>query len=470
MSRVTSTGIGADLARVAGWRWYLTAGLLFTAIAIYGSLVPLTYQPRPWDEALAAFAQIRYLQLGVDSRADFVANILLFIPLGFCFMGALRVDRRGRAAAVAAGIGVALSCAALSTAIEFTQVFFPPRTVSINDIVAETTGASIGIIAWALGGGALTGWTRRFFACRERSGLAIHFLMLYAALFAASEMLPLDITISLHELADKYRQGRVVLLPFSHAFDSPMLAVWEIAADVLLHVPIGALALVGWTRAGRWRRRSDAFALGGIYVAAIEAAQLFVFTRFSDVTDLFVGAAGVALGIALTPIVAAPPDRAEADGASLIPRCAWAGTIGWVGVLTAYHWYPFDFAMDGALLSQGTTQMFAAPFTHYYWGTEFQAFTQISRKLLMAAPLGVLMRLGLPEDTRAAAGRLATATVFVLAFLVLFGIEAGQMLLPERIPDITDVMIAQAGVMMGFALASILSATSSPRQVEPASW
>ena len=34
---------------------------------------------------------------------------------------------------------------ALALAVEFTQLFFPPRTVSLNDILAESAGAVIGL-------------------------------------------------------------------------------------------------------------------------------------------------------------------------------------------------------------------------------------------------------------------------------------------------------------------------------------
>ncbi len=65
------------------------AALVYTAFVIYGSLVPLEFRALPWDEAVARFAAIPWLRLGIGSRADWVANLLLFIPLTFLWMGAL---------------------------------------------------------------------------------------------------------------------------------------------------------------------------------------------------------------------------------------------------------------------------------------------------------------------------------------------------------------------------------------------
>jgi len=55
----------------------------YAAFVVYGSLVPLAFRYRPLGEAWEAFVQTPYLQLDVGSRADWVANILLYIPLGF---------------------------------------------------------------------------------------------------------------------------------------------------------------------------------------------------------------------------------------------------------------------------------------------------------------------------------------------------------------------------------------------------
>ena len=64
------------------------AGLvgLYAAFVVYGSLVPLEYRPLPPGEAWARFQQIPYLNLGVGSRADWVANGVLYVPLGFLLL------------------------------------------------------------------------------------------------------------------------------------------------------------------------------------------------------------------------------------------------------------------------------------------------------------------------------------------------------------------------------------------------
>ena len=52
--------------------------------------------------------------------------------------GALRTDRWDSLGLGVAAIAVVVAGFALSVGIEFTQIYFPPRTVSLNDIGAET--------------------------------------------------------------------------------------------------------------------------------------------------------------------------------------------------------------------------------------------------------------------------------------------------------------------------------------------
>ncbi|HEY8503441.1 MAG TPA: VanZ family protein, partial [Gemmataceae bacterium] len=147
-----STSDGADrpargVPMFPGRLCYGLCFLGFLALAVYGSLVPFAYRPLPTDEALRRWREIPYLTLGVHSRADFVANILLFVPLGFTLLGSLALDRRAWVGLAAAPFAAALLFG-LSLAVEFAQIYFPPRTVSVNDIVAETAGAVLGVALW----------------------------------------------------------------------------------------------------------------------------------------------------------------------------------------------------------------------------------------------------------------------------------------------------------------------------------
>ena len=136
---------GPDLRRrkphaTTSWPWFIA----YLAFVIYGSLVPLNYNGMALDEALRHFANIPFLQLGAGSRADWIANGVLYLPLGLLLA---RVLRGGLGASTGtAFIGAVAMCGAVAVAVEFAQLFFPPRTVSQNDLIAEVLGSALG--AW----------------------------------------------------------------------------------------------------------------------------------------------------------------------------------------------------------------------------------------------------------------------------------------------------------------------------------
>jgi hypothetical protein len=134
----------------------LVAAAAYAAFVIYGSLVPLRFEPLPLAEAVARFRGIPFLQLGAGERADWVANILLFIPLGFLASGVATGGRGGWRSLLTLPPAI-VACGALSVAIEFAQLWFPQRTVSQNDIAAEVLGATIGAGFWLAVGPAVVG-------------------------------------------------------------------------------------------------------------------------------------------------------------------------------------------------------------------------------------------------------------------------------------------------------------------------
>lgn len=73
---------------------------------------------------------------------EFIANIVMFVPLGFGL--ALRFYKKTIAAAL---LVVFLSLLATLT-VEFLQIFLPSRTPSHTDLISNTLGGTIGFILW----------------------------------------------------------------------------------------------------------------------------------------------------------------------------------------------------------------------------------------------------------------------------------------------------------------------------------
>ena len=92
--------------------------------------------------------------------------------------------------------------------------------------------------------------------------------------------------------------------------------------------------------------------------------------------------------------------------------------------------------------------MLRVPFYSYYWGFAPYVLMDATTKLLMAVPVGALLQLIWQPQSRIGRWLLGVAIV-ALASGVFLALELGQLLLPSRVPDQTDVYIGTLGAAMG---------------------
>ncbi|MFN9918019.1 MAG: VanZ family protein, partial [Pirellulaceae bacterium] len=113
----------------------LISGILSTLLVVYASLVPLNLTPLSWQETLHRWSSIPWLDLTVRQRADWIANTLIFIPPVFLTSGYfLSAPENNRRRMASAWFLIVISFSLLVLLIELLQVWFPPRTVSWNDV------------------------------------------------------------------------------------------------------------------------------------------------------------------------------------------------------------------------------------------------------------------------------------------------------------------------------------------------
>ena len=424
------------------------AALVYTAFVIYGSLVPLELRALPWGEAVARFGAIPFLQLGIGSRADWVANLLLFIPLTFLWMGALSAGT-GHLRTALVTLALIPVAIALSVGIEFTQLFFPQRTVSQNDIYAETLGGIVGVLAWWGAGGRFVDWLQSWQQIHARAALAERLAWVYLAGVLVYNILPLDLTISLVEIFHQWRDGKVNLIPFGRLPADPAYALYEAATDALVWTPLALLWRVDGTRNG-WRVWG--MTLGTAVV--LEVMQLFVYSRVSDITDLFTAAAGAALGAWVGGRLAV-----RVEPASQMP--AWSAwlplvmTAGWVAMLLFMFWFPFDFRTDGAFLRERLHNFLGrVPFEAYYYGTEFRAATELLHKVLFFIPLGALLAWFVSNLRWTWRGYGTLFSLMLIAFTAVV-VVVGRIAQPEKNPDSMDIVLQWLGGTLGFVMIRI---------------
>lgn len=123
--------------------------IAMVALIVYGSLYPFRVDSIDgsagwWQNLWSAIGQLSWARAG---RGDHVANVLLYVPLGFCL--ALLFDRRlPRLSTVLAAV---LCGVVLSLSIEIMQGFISMRVPSLWDVTLNTggtLGGALGGIAW----------------------------------------------------------------------------------------------------------------------------------------------------------------------------------------------------------------------------------------------------------------------------------------------------------------------------------
>ena len=341
-------------------RAYAVLALVWAALIVYGSLVPLEFRSRPFEEAVAAFRETPYLALGVSNRADLIANLLLFVPLAFFAMGSLTREGTQEGPWLFASV-VTAGAAVLAVGVEFAQVFFPPRTVSLNDLLAECAGALVGVGLWLGVGPSLTAWLRQAWHAASRPArLANYLLTAYIVGFSLYQLFPFDVVLSAEEMQVQLQEGKLVLRPFAEwARASGVILM----AKVLAFVPIGYWAVV--RRPGSRRPLRAALVAGLVYAMMIEMLQMFIFSRYSSTTDVVLGACGSLVGGVLArrlgPAAREPlPDGLGWRGVWWLARLAVAAAL--VAVLVWSKWEPFEVHWPAQGLSAALAERVQVPF------------------------------------------------------------------------------------------------------------
>ncbi len=408
-----------------GARMYLLLFAGYLVFVIYGSLIPFAYRALTWSEATDRWARVCDGGFVLDSRSDFTANILLFMPLSFFLVGALATDR-GRVSAVLAALLVVPLCAALSTAIEFTQLFFPPRVTAVSDIVGESLGALLGAVIWIAVGQRFSDLAHTLSNTQVGRSAVARLLPAYLLFLVIVHVMPLDLTLSPADLVRKYRQGSIVLVPFTANYGSLAWMFGKNLWNMAYFLPVGLLIalLRGRSLASGWH----VLGVGLVVAGGIKFLQLFVMSRSCDITDILTGAGAVWLGWWLPQIW----PHALPGWSSLRPFLFAA----WLVLQVLVNWYPFDFNpdLDTALARLGRVS--PVPLMDLYWGSPFHAFEEVLKKTLLFLPLGALLASSSPERRSGDPWRV------LLAGLLISGVfELGQLFLPTRYCSVTDVCI-----------------------------
>ena len=428
-----------------GRRTFALLAILAAAFAAWISAIPFDFRPVALPDIPARVAGIGRAFPAHVSRSDLLSNATVFLVIGFLAAGALGLDRfrfRDRVLAMAATV---LAGGALSATIEFAQVFLPDRTSSLVDVGAQVGGVLLGTLGWTLTGQQLVEWVREGVVTRERPSAVLRLLLVYTFGFILYRLYPFDFTVGVSDLASKFRSGQIALVPFQSLPAFPAGLAHLVARSVTA-VPIGALAALLGVPSGTRRPVLHAVAYATLILAVLEGLKALEFSHYADPGNVLLGLLGALVGALVA--IRAGDRRAQADVNRREANWLWWAVLGWMAVVALYWWYPLDFEATPAVVKNGLERLSLVPFAAYYRTTPERVLADVPGKLLLAAPFGLFLALAVRKQWPGMPRRLQLGFV-VTGAVVLWGtLEAGQIFLPSRIPDVTDVVVPAAAAWL----------------------
>ncbi len=360
---------------------FVVATAIVVAVIVYGSLYPFVFE-RPVDGIEPALRALLASRAETPARSTVIANVLLYMPLGFCAILASR-DRAGGAARI---VLITLIGALLSVSIELAQFFDQGRVTDAPDVYANTIGTLLGAVV-----GRLTGGSIRWPLLSEITTARIPTLLLTA--WIGYRLFPYVPAIDLH----KY---------------------WEALKPVILHPTLSAYDLFRYT--AMW------LAIAALVEAIVGSRRIwFCFPLFA-----------VAVLVGKVMVVDAVLNTAEIAGAA--SALVWRGLLGFsASVRTVVVALAFCGYVVAERLEPFRFLPVAGPFGWTpFWGfisgdpaIETLAFLQ--KFFLYGGAIWLLVNAGL---------RLAPATVLIAT--MLFATSQAERLLPGRSAEVTDAVMA----------------------------
>jgi VanZ family protein len=415
--------------------WAALLAVATTLLLCYGSLVPFRWHE---DMTLAdAWQRWDDLRRSPESgawRGDFVVNVLVFLPFGLSLAAAIAPHSTRAGLAALPAIGIATF--GFGALLEFSQLFIRGRTASMSDVWALGFGGVVGALLWTTAGPAACDRVTRILAAADSRQRASFALAAYALLWVAVGLLPLGFPEYAYPLVRS-----VWLFRAPESTFSLWLTDWILSAVAV--APIGAtLGSADFIRRNGWRVAAALSAAAVLLLALDALRQISPFDVGPEPASRMAGLIGgfwVGRRWRLQPI-------SSAESRLLL--------VAWCVLIVAAAWAPFDFGISTTLAEERMRIVYQrAPFARHYWAPPLVALNIVMTVMLLGAGLGVLL-------DRVMRWRMAlSVTLSTMLFAVL---EWGQIYLPGRRADPSDVVIAAIGAFIGVQLARAVSASRSP--------
>jgi len=402
--------------------------LLWGLFIVYATMLPFDFSAS--GEVIQARLRGLWEHPLSGSWHDVAGNVLLFMPWGFLLAVWLAGRRRRYVAVLTLAL---LSGAFLSGSVELVQLFAPSRQASVVDLVTNTFGSCVGAsIGWPWARWIwpiLSVRIRQLLVSRPLTGCALA----TAAALVVAGVFQLQVKLAPTEREAALKAARPISFGPLLWGPGPPPEPWSWANELLVWVLAGGLFALAARESGRHGSGAIRWACGlaGGLSLAILALELAIPGREVAMTSVALAVVGSAVG-------AVPVARSAAGDAR---RWISPALLIWGLSVIMWAWNPPRFTWPAPPFWRLER---VVPFWSYLYSRSLADLADLVGEVLVFVPLGALLA--------ARSWRLSFAGAVLIGLALGAMLEIGQLFLPSRTVDVTDVLSAAAGAGLGLGL------------------
>ena len=411
--------------------------LIYVALMLYSSTVigPLgvNFVYRDPAEIFRDFLATPYVFHGSDQRADWIGNLMMLVPFGF-LLGGLFWPRSAWRMPIAA-LATLIVAELVILAIKYLQLFFPPRTVTLNYIIAQTAGAAIGWLCYAV-------WHHRVAVPSRRRDLVATFVLLlrlYTGALMVFTLMPLDFALDAADLSAQWDRLPDTILVLPGGGRPLSVRIVLIAMAMAAFIPVGML--LTFTKRGVYYVGTGLATVtlwGLLLTSALFVTSTLVISAYPTMPSIFYRTLGIIIGcVSIRWLSRRDPKALRSLLRAAVPWLAvpYLLTVLLVNRLLSLDWQTPRQAIDHLYV------LGLLPLFDFYIVTKAEAAKNIVGHLVMFAPVGVLAWL---RHDKPVGGR-----AFAIAAGLSLIVEAGRYLRPGLEGDINAVALAGIAALAG---------------------
>ncbi len=418
--------------------------LLCLLAIVYSSFIPFQFRLVEMQEALDQFRRIPYLDLQITNRADWIANILLYIPFGFSLIGWMLKKKHSFSEKFIIFFGVFLCCVTIAVVIEFCQIFISPRTVSLNDLIAETIGTCLGIGLWIFPGQKLIGlWA--IIKTDTRPDIVLNaFMVLYLTALFCISLFPFDFLISLKEINDKCAIWMAA--PLLGGLNFSLTYIIKTTVDAASYAPIGVFTAFKYKASNPKKKFLLTCSFSFIVAFTVEALQFFTASGVSHSRSIPLRVLGAIAGLFVIKWIFNNLNNLKSfmTGLLFVISPVYIIMVMKIGGWSTKGWQSVEKGVSSFDVHM------LIPFYFHYFSTETRAVQSLILNFGMYIPIGFsgwfFYRLQHKNKN------IYLSITVLFAFLFSFVIESGKLMQKGLHPDFTNVIVAVVSSIITFKI------------------